>query len=122
MESYKQGSGISAALYAMRLYTRALRCKIVYEERKVRSLFVKEINEPICDNLQVNLGQHSRALLTEWAHYADSLIKTADRNVGTSRLSRYKMTQSAVKPSKSFAHAVMSSDVTNQKSTSDVLL
>lgn len=34
-ESYKQNPGVSASLYAKRLYTKALGCGIVYEEKCV---------------------------------------------------------------------------------------
>lgn len=35
LEYYKQAPGVSAALYAKRLYIKALRCGIVIEEKRV---------------------------------------------------------------------------------------
>lgn len=51
LETYKQESKVSAALYAMRLYNKELQCKIVYEKKRVKLLIVERLNESICDNL-----------------------------------------------------------------------
>lgn len=45
LKSYKQALGVSAALYSKRLYTKALRCVISYEERRVMTSFVEGLNE-----------------------------------------------------------------------------
>lgn len=81
MESDKQAPEVSAAFYAKRLYTKALRCGIVYEEKRVKLLFVKGLDESACDNLRVYLGQHPGAPLTELARCTDTLIMIADRSV-----------------------------------------
>lgn len=55
---------VSAALYAKWLYTKALRCEIVYKEKRVKMLFAAELDELVWDNMRVYLGQHPRATLT----------------------------------------------------------
>lgn len=84
LESYYQCLEISAALYAKRLYIKALRNKIFYKEKRVRPLFVEGLGEPVCVNMHVNLRQHPRAPFIELARYADVLTKIADRIVCSS--------------------------------------
>lgn len=42
LEVWKQFPAISAAIYAKKLYAKALRCGIVYEEKRVNALFVED--------------------------------------------------------------------------------
>lgn len=81
LDSYRQGSGVSAAPYAKRLYIKALRCEIVREEKRVKSLFFEGLDGSVCDSHLVYLGQHPRAPLTKLARCSDALINIADRNV-----------------------------------------
>lgn len=53
LERYKQLSGTSAAFYVKRLYLKALCCGIANEEKRVKSLFVEDTDEKICDNMRV---------------------------------------------------------------------
>lgn len=39
--SHKQAAEVLTASYTNRLYTKALRCRIVYEERRLKSFFVE---------------------------------------------------------------------------------
>lgn len=71
--------------------------------------------------MHAHFGQPSRTPSTELAHYANTLIKIADRNVRASESSKYRVSRSAVEPYKSYAQAVISSDDNDQKFTSDVL-
>lgn len=80
-ESYKQGSGVSMALQAYRLYTKALRCGLVYRERRVKLLLVKCLDELVYDSMHVYLRQISRIPLIKLAKCADTLVKTEGRSV-----------------------------------------
>lgn len=71
--------------------------------------------------MRVYLGLHPRVLLPELAHYADALIMIADKSFRTGVPSIDRVAPSMVKPNKSYAHAVMSSDDNDQKHTSDML-
>lgn len=53
LKSYRKASGVIALLYAKRLYTKTLRCRIVYEEKKAKSLFDEGLDELICNNMGV---------------------------------------------------------------------
>lgn len=97
-ESYKQFTGVHAALHTKRLYTNPLRFRIVYAKKRFTSLFVEGLGESVRNNMRVYLVHHPRSLVAELATYADKLIKVADRSVGspvsvskleTSRVSRW---------------------------------
>lgn len=64
LELYNRSLGVSVALYAKRLYTKAPSCEIVYEVKRVKALFVAGLDESVCDSLRVYLGQHTHAPLT----------------------------------------------------------
>lgn len=117
LEFYKQTPGVSAALYAMNLYTNALRCRIVCVKKRVTSLFAEGLNELKCNNIRNYLRKHPRASLKYSARYADTLIKIADRSFKTRESSKYNPTQPTVRPSRAYAHAVMTIDNDRQKST-----
>lgn len=86
--------GLSAALYEIKLCTKALRCGIVYEKNRVKLFFVEDLDELICVNMRVYSGQHPRAPRSELACYADKLMKIAVKCARTSKSSMYKMMMS----------------------------
>lgn len=59
--------------------------------------------------------------LVALAHYADTLIKTADRNVRSSKSLHDWLSLSAVKPNKLSADAAMLSDDDGQKNMPELL-
>lgn len=75
LESDKQVSEESAALYAKRLYNKALRSGIVLEETRIMMLFIEGLDLSVWNNMRVFLGQHSRTFLSELARHADKLRK-----------------------------------------------
>lgn len=83
-ESYNQGPGILASDYAMKLYTRALRCGIVYEEKRVDSLFVERLEESVGNNVRLHWSRDPFEPLTQSARYADTMGELADRRDTTS--------------------------------------
>lgn len=117
LKFYKQAPRISALVHVKRLYIKALQCGIVFEEKRVKWLFVKGMDESICNNMRIFLKQHPHAPSTELASYADMLIRTADRSAKTSESSKYKPTRSTVRPARSYAHAAITSDDNELKST-----
>lgn len=74
-KSHEQVPGISSAVYAKRLHTKALRSGIVYEEKHVKSLLIEGIDDSICYNMRVRLGRYPRAPLIELTRKVDTLMK-----------------------------------------------
>lgn len=116
LESNKPLSGVSAALYAKRLYSKALR-GIIYDGKRAKSLFAKGLNSSICNNIRIYLGKHPRAPVTKLICIADRLLRIADRSVRKSEAIEYNPTQLTVRRSRSYTHAVMTSDHDGRKST-----
>lgn len=116
LKYFKKTPGVSAALYAKVLYTKTQRYGIIYEEKRVKKLFVQGLGALICDNMCVFLEQHPCLPLTELARYADSLIKIADWRLRRSESSKYNRTRSTVRPNSLYATAVLASDDDGQES------
>lgn len=51
LECYKPAAGMPPTEFVKKLYTRALRHGLVYEENRVKSLFVEALEDAVCDNV-----------------------------------------------------------------------
>lgn len=83
LEIYEQSPEVSDALYTKKLYTKPLRCVNVYEEKRVKPMLAGSLDQPVCDDMSVYLGQHPCALLKQLARYAGTLIKIFDISAGS---------------------------------------
>lgn len=108
-EPYKPAPVVSAALYSKKLYSKALRCGIVYPEKRIKSWFDEALGESICENMRVILKKHPYAPMTEPTRYPDRLTKIADGSLKTGESSKYKPIRSASRPNRSKARAAMTS-------------
>lgn len=90
-----------------RLYTEPLRCGIVYEKIRVKSLLPEGLGESVGGITCVYLEQHFRAPLKELSFHADKLINIADKNLRVSEPAMHRLYPSAVKPNRSYAHKEM---------------
>lgn len=89
LENYKQLPGMAPTDFAKRLYTKALRCGMVYEEKRVKSLFVEGLEDAVCDNVRLYWSRNPSEPLTQLARYADTVTKIADsRSTGSSSANR----------------------------------
>lgn len=75
LESYHQGPGVLASDYSKDLYSSALRCVIVYEEKWVNSLSVDGIEESVRNNVRWHWSENPSEPLTQLARY----VKTMER-------------------------------------------
>lgn len=82
LESYEKAPELSAELYAKKLYTKALRCGVGYEEKGAKSLLIEGLGASAYDNMRSYLEQHPHTSLTELAHHKDKLIRSSTRAQG----------------------------------------
>lgn len=64
LESYEKSPGVASTECAKRLYTNALRRGPVYTEKKVKLLFVEELEETICKNVLLYCSRNPSERLT----------------------------------------------------------
>lgn len=77
-ETYKQLPGTAPTDVAKKLYTKALRSGMVYEEKSVTCLFVKRLKNALCENVQSYWSRNSSKPPTRLARYDDTLTKITD--------------------------------------------
>lgn len=77
LEGYQQAPGMAPTESAEKLYTRALRRGMVYEEMSVKSLFVEGLQEAICDNARLCWSRNPSKPLFKLAECADTMTKIA---------------------------------------------
>lgn len=106
VDSYKQGSRLTAALFAMLLFRKAWGCLTVYEKKYVRSLFARGLNESVGNSMLVYLVQYPRTSLTELACYTDTLIMITNGGTASNNQSKYSFGMMPERPHKSSSYAV----------------
>lgn len=73
-------------------------------------MFVKELDDSICNSMRDSLKQHPPAPWTELALDFDTTTQIGDGSVRKSESFKYKPTRSKVLLNRLYAHAVMTSD------------
>lgn len=116
---YKQVCDVSAALYANRLYTKALLCEIVCEKKHFQSLSVADLEKSLCNSMRMYLRQHLHAPLMGLAKYVGTVVKNSDRKVRLSgNLSNYKITRVSSMPYKFPSNTVIGDEMNGNIKTS----
>lgn len=78
LEFYKQASSMTPTEFAKKMYTKALRCGPVYEEMRLKLLFVHGLGDAVYDSVRLYRSQNLSEPLTLLVRYADNVTKIAD--------------------------------------------
>lgn len=78
LKTFKQGLGVSPTELAKRVYTKALRCGMLYEGKRVNSLFVERLQDAVCNDFRLYWSRNPSNPLTQLVRYDATVTKIAD--------------------------------------------
>lgn len=78
LESYEQAPDLASPEVSKKLYTKVLRCGLEYEEKRIKSLVDKELDQAVCYKVCLHFSWNPSESLMQVAHYADTMTKIAD--------------------------------------------